>query len=250
MALTANRDVDRYVDQELREVPAATGVHIYKGALVEWNTGGYARPLAGTGQFAGLAYEEIDNSAGLDAAKRGRVFTRGDFAMTLAGAVAGDVGRNVYATDDATLTFNATGATFVGCVQAVTAAGAIVLRIGEAGSARTTALAHFTANFALSARQSGLVCTNLGAGATIVATLPQNPPAGTEFRFVCMADQAIQVAPGAAGGLYVKGAKQADNKFAAINDIGDFLHLVADGNGDWVAVASIQGAEADIAVEA
>lgn len=248
MALSMNREVDHYVDQELRRVAVAAGAHVFKGGLVEWNAAGFGQPVSGVGVFAGLAYEEMDNSAGADGAVSGRVYTLGDFEVELAGAAAADVGRAVYATDDATLTFDGQQAVYVGRVRGVVAAGRIILRLAEAAPAMAR-VEHRTASFALSARQSGGVFTNLGASGAITATLPQNPPEGTTFKFVCMADQALQVAPGTAGGIYVKGAKQADNRFVAISDIGDFLHLVADGNGDWVAVASIGGADGDIAVE-
>jgi len=33
MALSANREVDRYVDQDLRTLPVKGSTHIYKGAL-------------------------------------------------------------------------------------------------------------------------------------------------------------------------------------------------------------------------
>jgi hypothetical protein len=134
-------------------------------------------------------------------------------------------------------------------VPAVDARGRIVLRLGGVGPERPAAIAHFPASFARSARQSGQICTNFGATGAVVATLPQNAPAGTQFGFVCMADQAMQIAPGTGGGIYIKGLKQPDNKYVAISDIGDFVYLVADGNGDWVAVASIQGTEADLVVE-
>jgi len=249
MALSANRDVDHYVDQELRSVEVAADAHVFKGALLEWNAAGYAQPVAGGGVFAGLAYEEMDNTGGADGAVTGRVYTLGDFEMALSGAAAGDVGRAVYASDDATLTFDGQQAVYVGRVRGVPASGRIILRLADAAPAAER-IEHRTASFSLTARQSGGVFTNLGAAGAITATLPQNPPEGTVFKFVCMADQALQVAPGAAGGIYVKGAKQSDNKYAAISDIGDFLHVVADGNGDWVALASISGADADITIEA
>ncbi len=249
MALNANRDVDHYVDQELRSVAAAAGAHLFKGALLEWNAAGYAQPVSGSGVFAGLAYEEVNNAGGADGAASGRVYTLGDFEMPLAGAAVADVGRAVYASDDATLTFDPQQAVYVSRVRGLAGSGRIILRLAEA-AAPTERLEHRTASFALNARQSGGVFTNLGAGGAITASLPQNPPEGTAFKFVCMADAALQIAPGAAGGIYVKGAKQADNKYIAISDIGDFVHLVADGNGDWVAIASISGADGDIAVEA
>jgi len=101
----------------------------------------------------------------------------------------------------------------------------------------------------LAPAQTATIHTNLGAGGIVTATLPQNPPKGTMYQFACMADQPFRLAPGAAGAIYVKGAKQADNKYVSVTDIGDFIHLVADGNGDWLAVSSISGADADITVE-
>jgi hypothetical protein len=45
MALTANREINRYVDQELRSYRVAGGAHVFKGALVGVNrTTGFARP--------------------------------------------------------------------------------------------------------------------------------------------------------------------------------------------------------------
>jgi len=250
MALTANRDVDHYVDQELRAIAVASGAHIYKGAFVEWNASGYAQPVTGAGAFAGIAYEELDNTGGNDGDISGRVYTLGDFEHTLSGAVAADVGRDVFASDDATLTFDGDAATFVGRVRAIPSSGKIVLRLASEGGMATERLDHRTASFTVTAGQSGKTFTNRGASGVITATLPQTPPEGTRYSFVCMADQALRVAPGTGGGVYVKGAKQADNKYVQISDIGDFLQLVADDAGDWVAVASIGGADGDIAVEA
>ncbi|MCA9252840.1 MAG: hypothetical protein KDA54_17055 [Phycisphaerales bacterium] len=250
MALSANREVNHYVDQELRTVALAASTRVYKGALIEWGPTGYARPVTGAGQFVGLAYEEGDNSGGDDGDVSVRVYTMGDFGLPLAGAVQGSVGAAVYASDDATLTLDSDAATFVGYVQGLESAGNIVLRLAGDGPARMSPIDHRTANFGVSARQSGTTFTNAGAGGTITATLPQSAAKGTTFAFVCMADQALRIAPGAAGGIYIKGAKQADNKYVSITDIGDFVHLIADGNGDWVAVASIGGADADISVEA
>jgi hypothetical protein len=250
MALTANREVDRYADQELRTVALAAGVEVFKGALVEWDAAGFAQPVSGAGSFAGLAYEAMDNTGGAAGDARCRVFTQGDFEFPLAGATQADVGRRVYAGDDATLTFDPQDAIPVGWVRGLGASGHIVLRLADAGESMGARIEHHAASFALNWRQSGGIHTNRGASGVITATLPQNPPEGTVYRFACMADQPLRVAPGAAGGIYVKGAKQADNKYVAIGDIGDFLELVADGNGDWLAVASIGGADADLSVEA
>ena len=250
MALSANREVDRYVDQELRSYPVAGSTHIYKGAFVTLDASGYAQPLSAGNRFVGLAYEEADNSGGADGDLRVRVFTLGDFGHTLSGATAAAVGQPVFAGADDTLTFMPGGNTFVGYVKDVVASNEIVLRLDTTAPAGTAPLEHHAADFTLAAAHTGTVHTNLGASGAVTATLPGSPPAGTEFKFVCMADQEFRLAPGAAGGIYIKGNKQADNKYVSVTDIGDFIHLIADGNGDWVAVASIGGADVDITVEA
>ena len=101
MPLTANREVQRYVDQELRGFLVATNVHIYKGALVGLNRStGYARPLVAGDQFLGVAYEEIDNTAGANGAKTARVYTQGDFILPVSGLLVTNTGATAYALDD------------------------------------------------------------------------------------------------------------------------------------------------------
>ncbi len=129
MALTANRDLDHYVDQELRALAVAGEARVFKGALLGLTAEGYVRPLVGGDLFAGIAYEEMDNSAGEDGDVSVRVFTQGDFGVSLAGATAASLGRPVFATADDTLTFAGAGATPVGVVQDLVSDDAIVLRI-------------------------------------------------------------------------------------------------------------------------
>ncbi len=69
MALTANRDVDHYVDQELRTFPLAAGVKVYRGAFVGLRPDGYARPLVEGDRFCGIAYQEGDNTGGASGGK-------------------------------------------------------------------------------------------------------------------------------------------------------------------------------------
>ncbi len=127
MALTANRDVDRYVDQELRALPVKTNVHIYKGGFVGLSSG-YAQPLAAGDAFAGIAYEEVNNT-GADGAKTVRVYTGGDFEHALASASRANNGAAVYASADDTLTLTASGNSAVGNQVDVPAANKIILRL-------------------------------------------------------------------------------------------------------------------------
>lgn len=128
MALTSNREVDRYVDQELRTLPVKGGAKIFKGAFVGLS-GGCARGLVAGDAFAGIAYEEADNTSGDDGDLDVRVFTMGDFEHALGGA---DVANNlapIYASDDETITITPTDNSLVGRQMGVPAAGRIVLRI-------------------------------------------------------------------------------------------------------------------------
>ncbi len=129
MALTANREVDHYIDQELRSFQVVASAHVYKGSIVGITAGGYARPLTAGDAFVGLAYEESDNSSGANGDVSVRVYTLGDFAHALAGAAIANLGDAVYASADDTLTLTATANSYVGVIVDVPSSGNIVLRI-------------------------------------------------------------------------------------------------------------------------
>ncbi len=129
MALTANLELDHYVDQELRAFGVAAAVHIYKGALIGLTTAGYARPLVAGDACVGIAYEEVDNSAGTNGSVTARVYTLGDFGHALPGANQTQVGDPVYASADDTLTFTATANSYVGFAIDVPSADNIILRL-------------------------------------------------------------------------------------------------------------------------
>ncbi len=129
MALTANREVDHYVDQELRSLQVAASKHIYKGALVGLSSGGYAQPLVAGDLCVGIAYEDMDNSSGSAGDKSVRLYTLGDFGHALSGASVADIGSAVYASADDTLTLTATANSYVGTVIDVPTGGEIILRL-------------------------------------------------------------------------------------------------------------------------
>ena len=95
---------------------------------------------------------------------------------------------------------------------------------------------HHTASDTLATTETGSVHTNLGAGAAIVLTLPQDAAAGCLFWFAVMVAQELRIGPGAAGAIYINGAKQTDNKYISANDEGESIMLVCDGNGDWISL--------------
>lgn len=128
MALSANAEIPHYLDQQLRSFKAADE-HIFKGALLSFEAGGYVAPLTAAEVFAGVAYEECDNSGGSDGDKLAKAFVQGDFEFALSGAAISDIGSAVYASDDATLTLTPTSNTFVGYMVDLVSSGVIILRI-------------------------------------------------------------------------------------------------------------------------
>lgn len=129
MTLTANRDVDHYIDQELRSFLVAAATHIYKGALVGLSGDGRAGALTAGDLFVGIAHEEVDNTPDVGGERFVRVYTLGDFGLTLPGAMLADIGRPVFAFTDDSVTFVAPANSYVGRVVGVVLPGEIILRL-------------------------------------------------------------------------------------------------------------------------
>ena len=130
MALAANREVDRFVDEQLRAYPLKAGVHLFKGAFVGRDSvSGYSRPLVAGDAFEGIAYEEVDNTDGANGDKSARVDTQGDFELPLSGAAVTDRGATGYASDDETLTLTASGNSAVGRLLQLGTSGNVVVRL-------------------------------------------------------------------------------------------------------------------------
>ncbi len=129
MALTTNRELPHYLDQQLRSFRVGGGETIHKGAFVSVDSSGYAAPLAAGETFIGVALESGDNSSGLDGDKSIPCYTQGDFEHTLSGATVTDIGAAVYASDDGTLTFTSASNSFVGYMVDVVSSNKIILRI-------------------------------------------------------------------------------------------------------------------------
>lgn len=131
MPLTSNLEISRYVDQELRSYKMLAAAHIFKGAFVGLQrSSGYVRPLQIGDAFVGIAYEEVDNTAGQSGDHSIRVFTQGDFRLAVTGALQMSIGRPVYVSADDTLTLTVTGgATYVGVCVDVPSSGIAIVRL-------------------------------------------------------------------------------------------------------------------------
>ena len=136
MALTANREVPRYVDQEIAEYAVEANAKIYKGAILGLSADGHAQNVVAVdNKFAGIAYEAVDNTGGADAAKKIRAYVAGDFEFPLAGATKANIRAAVYASADDTLTLTSTSNTYVGQIVDVPSAAVIRLRLDFARTA-------------------------------------------------------------------------------------------------------------------
>lgn len=132
MALTANRELSRYVDQELRSFPVAAGANVRKGALVGvQRSTGFVRGLVAGDVFAGIAYEEMNNTAGASGGEKSvRLYTQGDFILPANNAAMGLVGAPAYAIDDETTSLVTTGgASYCGTLIGVVGSNLGVIRI-------------------------------------------------------------------------------------------------------------------------
>jgi len=133
--LTANAEVDRYVDQELRTFLVGASVHIYKGALVGTDPAGYLKAFVPGDVFKGIAYEECDNTIGAATAgaKSCRVFQMGDFSYTLANAAQADCGKPAFATADNAIALTGHPDAYVGRIVSYEKANAVVVRLNALG---------------------------------------------------------------------------------------------------------------------
>ena len=115
--------------------PVVAADIIYKGALVKHNAAGYLEPCSAElgAFFAGIAYEEKDNSAGSAGDVVCKVMKEGVFLMTTSGMAQADVGSPVYASDDATFsTTQATNEQKVGDIVEFVSATEVWVKIDSA----------------------------------------------------------------------------------------------------------------------
>lgn len=100
--------------------------HIYRGSLVGLSSG-YARALVAGDPFAGVAYEEVNNT-GADGAAEVQVITSGEFELTGSGFSQATVGSVIYASDDGTVTTTSTSNSKIGrCTRYISATKIAVL---------------------------------------------------------------------------------------------------------------------------
>ncbi len=159
MPLAANRELSRYIDQELRAFPVSASAHVYKGALVGIDRAtGLVRNLVAGDVFAGIAYEEMDNSGGAAGAQSVRLYTQGDFILKTTSASQAWVGAPVYAVDsDATTAAPGVGASYCGVLLGVVGVNQGIVRIMPMSAPQVERAVHVALASSLSAATSNPV---------------------------------------------------------------------------------------------
>jgi hypothetical protein len=241
MALSENRELVFYTSQELIDLPVDDNVTIYKGALVGRNrASGYARGLVAGDDFLGIAYQEADNTGPGHAAGgvRVRLHQNVDVVHALTGVVNGDIGRDVYASDDGMLTLTPTGNSHVGRVVAIEATSVARVRCrpivgldGVLDNAPVVTLAD--ANLTLTLDHMNRVLL-IGNTAARTLTLPPAATvrAGGWFRIVKTSAAAFAVTLDGYGAETIDGGAT----YAAIDAQYDVAHVVCTGT-EWIIVS-------------
>lgn len=114
-ALTADKQY-QFSDPVRGFNPQQAAVKIYQGSLVGDNGSGYARNLNAGDPFMGFSDEQVDNSGGSAGDERCPLITKGKVLVEVSGAVIGDIGKPVYASDDQTYTYTQGSNSYIGRV--------------------------------------------------------------------------------------------------------------------------------------
>lgn len=116
MAVTANQVVLMQDAENIIQCKAAA-VNLYQNTIAFWDAStGYVTndDNAGANAFAGIVYQQCDNSGGSAGDKVVELYTEGVFRLTGSSFTQGTAGDLIYATDNFTTTATSTSASRIG----------------------------------------------------------------------------------------------------------------------------------------
>jgi hypothetical protein len=241
MPLTADRELAFFASQELVAIPVDDNVVIYKNAFVGRNRAtGYARALVAGDEFLGVAYAKADNTiaghaaGGIDV----RLHQSIDIVHTLTGVAQADIGKDVYASDDGTLTLTPTGNSRIGRIVAVDAANVarvrcqpVLMLSGVLETSPVVSLADANATLTLDQMNRTLLIAN-SAARTISLPPVATVRAGGWFRIVKTSAAAFAVTLDANAAETIDGAAT----LATIDAQYDAALLLCTGT-EWIVLS-------------
>lgn len=236
MSVSANQPITRQATR--KSYPVAASTHIYEGAFCFINSSGYLVDVTATGinRFAGVAVKEVDNSGGSNGALNCEVYTEEAFLLTGSGFSQASVGLDLYATDNyATTTTPAAAGVRIGTVVSYVSATKVYAEI-ETDDARSNVskVSVKTADFSVSAADSGRTFDSTGASATITASLPAATP-GLKYRFRVGAAQQLRLDPNGTEviALPSTGVAGAAGKYLVADAAGETIDIECVTAGVW-----------------
>lgn len=241
MALTTNRELQFYAVQELIDLPVDDNVNIYKGAFVgRSRTTGFARPLVAGDEFLGVAYKQADNTVAGHAAGgiSVRLHQAIDIVHTLSGVANADIGKDVYASDDSTLSLTPTNNSRIGRVVAADATNTARVRCkplssldGVLDNMPVVSLTDSTQTLSLDHINRVLLMAN-SAARTLTLPAVATCRAGSWLRLVKTSAAAFAITIDPSGVESIDGA----SNLATVDAQYDCVHVLCTG-AEWIVLS-------------
>lgn len=236
MAVTDNQLITRS-DGSKGSGPVAASTKLYGGTLAFINEAGNIDDDTATGQsrFAGVNIEYVDNTSGAAGDLSAEFWLDGVFTLTGSGFALTDVGSDVYATDNYTVTVapSASGV-YIGRCAGYISSTKIDVEINPDGKAATSKVATKTAAYTVLASDSGKTFSTAGAAGSVTFTMPPAVP-GLRYRFYVGAAQELRIDPDGTetASLPSTGVAGAAGAYLTANAAGETIDLECVVAGSW-----------------
>ena len=236
MAVTANQPTKRQEGCR-KSYPIAASTTIYEGTLNFITVTGYLDDDTATGanRFAGIALAYKDNSSGSAGDLQGEVYADGVFELVGTGFSQASVGLPVYATDNYTVTTApSASAVYIGRCEGYVSSTRILVDIDPDGTGPASTVQTKTADYTVTAADSGRTFSTTGASGTVVFAMPA-AVAGLKYRFHVGAAQELRIDPNGSETISLPstGVPGAAGKYLTANAAGETVVLECALAGTW-----------------
>lgn len=237
MSVSANQVTP--ISEDCRSaLPVAASTRIYERTLCFVNASGYLDDdtASGVNAFAGLSVMEVDNSSGSNGDKSCEFWTEKLALLTGSGFSQASVGKDAFASDNYSVTTTPTASTVrIGkVVRYVSATKVWVELCSEYARTNVGAVEVKTADYTITAADSGKTYDSTGAAGTIVGSLPVATP-GLHFYFRVGAAQEHRLDPNGTETISLPstGVAGAAGKYLSADAAGETVHLRCVKAGTW-----------------